>query len=88
MFGRNWEPATATIVSKQFHESTETAGIYEYEADVALASGATFRATLKQPTLMSHVVRLNEGAQVRVLADAKRQRAKFDRDDPAISGKH
>jgi hypothetical protein len=87
MFGRNWQPATATIISKTFHESTETAGTYEYEADVALTSGERFRATLKQPVLMSHIVRLSEGTQVNVLADAGRKRAKFDRDDPQINGK-
>ena len=40
MFGRNWEPATAKIVAKKFKESTETAGTYEYVADVTPGSGA------------------------------------------------
>ena len=50
VLGRNWEPATATIVAKKFKESTETAGIYEYVADITLASGLTFRAKLESRT--------------------------------------
>jgi hypothetical protein len=45
------------------------------------------RARLKQPPLMSHVVRLTEGDVVNVLADVKHQDAKFDRSDPKVSGK-
>jgi hypothetical protein len=36
---------------------------------------------------MSHVVSLQEGEVVQVLADIKRQSAKFDRADPQVSGK-
>ena len=36
---------------------------------------------------MSHVVRFSEGDVVGVLADVKRQKAKFDRADPAVNGK-
>jgi hypothetical protein len=89
MFGRSWEPAQATIVAAKYKESSGTSGSYEYVADVAPASGEpVFRTTLKQPTLMSHVVRLGEGETVAVLADVGRQKAKFDRDDPRISGKN
>ena len=87
MFGRDWEPATAKIVAKKFKESTETSGTYEYVADVSPGSGAPFRTVLRQPPLMSHVVRLSEGDSVRVLADVKHQKAKFDRSDPNVSGK-
>ena len=88
MFGRDWKPATATIVAKRFKESTETSGTWEYVADVSPTSGPPFRTTLKQPPLMSHVVRLHEGEIVPVLADVGRQKAKFDRSDPTISGKN
>jgi hypothetical protein len=88
MLGRNWEPATATIVAKKFHESSGSSGVWEYVADISPASGdAPFRTTLKQPTLMSHVVRLAEGEVVNVLADVEHQDAKFDRSDPKVSGK-
>jgi hypothetical protein len=85
MFGSDWEPATATIVAKKFHESGDTTGTWEYVADVTTASGAMFRARLKQPMLMSHVIRLEVGAVVTVLADVKHQHAKFDKSDPKVS---
>jgi hypothetical protein len=87
MFGRNWEPATATIVAKKFKESSGTSGVYEYVADISPAAGPTFRAELKQPPLMSHVVRLAEGVVVRVLADVKHEDAKFDKSDQKVSNK-
>lgn len=87
MFGHNWEPATAKIVAKKFKEGGERSGVYEYVADVSPATGASFRARLKQPPLMSHVVRLAEGDVVKVLADVKRQDAKFDKSDPKVSGR-
>ena len=85
MFGSEWETATATIVAKKFHESGDTSGTWEYVADVTTASGMAFRARLKQPLLMSHVIRLDVGAVVGVLADVKHQHAKFDSSDPKVS---
>ena len=87
MFGRDWQPATAKVVAKKFKESTETAGVYEYVADITPQAGAAFRATLKQPRLMNHVVRLQEGDEVNALADVDRQKARFDRSDPRVNGK-
>lgn len=88
MLGHIWEPATATIVAMKFKEGGERSGVWEYVADISPASGAPFRTTLKQPPLMSHVVRLAEGDIVSVLADVKHQDAKFDRSDPKVSGKN
>ena len=88
MLGHSWEPATATIVAKKYHESSGTSGSWEYVADIAPDSGASvFRAKLKQPPLMSHVIRLSEGDTVKVLADVKHEDAKFDKSDPKVSGK-
>lgn len=87
MFGHDWEPATAKIVAKKFKEGGERSGVWEYVADITPGSGATFRAKLKQPPFMNHVVWLHEGDVVQALADIKRQRAKFDRSDPRVSGK-
>ena len=87
MFGRNWEPATAKIVTAKFKQGGERSGVWEYVADITPESGATFRAALSQPPLMDHVVWLHEGDVVRAFADAKHQSAKFDRSDPRVSGK-
>jgi hypothetical protein len=88
VFGRNeWERATAKIVAKKFKEGGERSGVWEYVADVTPVNGEVFRTTLKQPPFMSHVIRLQQGEVVDVLADVKAQRAKFDRSDPRVSGK-
>jgi hypothetical protein len=87
MVGHSWEPATAKIVAKRFKEGGERSGAYEYVADVTTASGELFRAKLKQPPFMSHVVRLAEGDVVNALADVRHQDAKFDRSDPEVNGK-
>ena len=87
VFGHNWEPATAKIVAKKFKEGGERSGVWEYVADVTPATGEAFRTTLKQPPFMSHVVWLQQGEVVNVLADVKAQRAKFDRSDPRVTGK-
>jgi hypothetical protein len=87
MFGRDWQPATAKIVAKKFKEGGERSGVWEYVADVTPESGSVFRAKLKQPPFMSHVVWLQEGEVVPVLVDVKHQKAKFDRSDPRIKGK-
>jgi hypothetical protein len=88
MLGHSWEPATTTIIAKKYHESSGTSGTWEYVADIAPDSGAPrFRAKLKQPPLMSHVIRLAAGDTVRVLADVKHQDAKFDKSDSKVSGK-
>ena len=86
---RDWrlEPATAKIVAEKFKQSSDASGTWEYVADVSPSAGSPFRATLRQPPFMSLVVRLNEGDSVPVLADVARQKAKFDRSDPKISGK-
>jgi hypothetical protein len=86
MFGRDWEPASAKIVAKKFKEGGERSGVWEYVADVTPKSGSAFRTKLKQPPFMNHVVLLQEGAVVPVLADVKHQKAKFDRSDPRIKG--
>ncbi len=74
-------------MAKRFKESGSRSGVWEYVADVAPASSTVFRTTLKQPPFMSHVVWLQEGEVVNVLADPARQRAKFDRSDARVSGK-
>jgi len=88
MFTHDWVSATATIVARKFKEGGERSGAWEYVADIAPPSGAPFRATLKQPTLMSHVIQLAVGETVSVLADVKHQEAKFDKSDPKVNGKN
>ena len=87
VLGRDWEPATAKIVTAKFKQGGERSGVWEYVADITPESGSVFRTSLSQPRLMDHVVWLHEGDVVQVFADVKHQCAKFDRSDPRVSGK-
>jgi hypothetical protein len=86
MFGRDWEPTTATIAMARVRGvggKTGMKSIFEFEADVlAPDSGETFRAKLDDPHERGFRPP-GEGMQVRVLADAKHHKAKFDMSDPA-----
>jgi hypothetical protein len=86
MFGRDWEPTTATIVMARVRGvggKTGMKSIFEFEADVSAPDGGEgFRAKLDDPR--EHGFRPpGEGMRVRVLADRKHQKAKFDMSDPA-----
>jgi hypothetical protein len=86
MFGRDWEPTTATIVMARVKGVGGKQGmqsIFEFEADVRPPGGGEpFRAKLADPH--EHEFRPpGEGMEVRVLADAKHQEVKFDMTDPA-----
>lgn len=86
MFGRDWAPTTATIVMARVRGvggKTGMKSIFEFEADViAPDGGEAFRAKLEDPH--AHGFRPpGEGMRVRVLADFKHHKAKFDMSDPA-----
>jgi hypothetical protein len=91
MFGKNWEPATATIVAKKMkhHSSSpQSHPTFIFVADVTPASGPPFRTELEQQLLsMSGVPLLSEYDVVKVLVDVKNKKAKFDTSDPKVSGK-
>ncbi|MDX6214501.1 MAG: hypothetical protein QOG99_85 [Frankiales bacterium] len=87
MFGRDWEPATAKVVAKRYHESSGTSGTWEFLVDVTVGESPPFRTSLKQPPLMSRMLELDEGATVPVLADLRRQKAKFDHDQVKSLGR-
>ena|ERR1700761_1951078 len=86
MFGRDWEPTTATIVMARVRGiggKTGMKSIFEFEADVVPPNGGEpFRAHLDDPHERGFRPP-GEGTEVRVLADAKHQKAKFDMSDPA-----
>jgi hypothetical protein len=86
-FSRDWRPATAVVIAKKYAESSANSGIYKYVVDVTPAGGGTFRAKLKQPPLSNRVIRLDIGAEVEVLADARRQKVKFDRKKSKTTGR-
>lgn len=86
MLGRDWEPTTATIVMARVRGVGGKTGmktIFEFEADVVAPDGGNgFRAKLDDPHERGFRPP-GEGMLVRVLADAKHHKAKFDMSDPA-----
>jgi hypothetical protein len=87
MFGHDWEPASAKIVDVRDRAvRVENAPAQEYSADVTPDSGAPpFRALIEQPIMDQDFVQPWLGLVVRVHADVKRQKAKFDTSDPQLS---
>ena len=88
MFGQDWDKAEATIVARdaKFSGSGATA-TYTYVADVRLASGETFRATIHEPTIATDFWAPSIGDVVSVLVKQKDRKVKFDKDDDRLSVK-
>jgi hypothetical protein len=92
MFGRDWESAEATIVTRRLVEQGHggEAGIlsyqaYEYIADVRPAGGSpVFRAVVKEPFNAIHFKAPEVGQVVRVTFRRKDKHVKFDDSDPGI----
>ena len=89
MFGHDWEPASATIVASHVKKTTGDGmvSIREFAADVVTDSGVTFRALIQEPRIATDFWAPSVGDVIGVLADVKRQEAKFDKSDQAISAK-
>lgn len=86
MFGRNWLPAQATIVTTRDVESSGIGlGISQaFVAEVRPPEGAPFRATLLTPVIATNFHGPESGATVKVLVHRKTRRVKFDPSDPSI----
>src|SRR3954463_2774116 len=89
MFGHDWEPAQATIVATHIKSTSGdgTTDTREFAADVVPASGIPFRALIQEPTIATDFWPPSVGDVLKVHADVKRQKAKFDKSDPKISYK-
>jgi hypothetical protein len=89
VFGHDWQPAQAVIVIRHVKKTSSDGSIisYEYVADVTPADGATFRATVQEPGIASNFWPPSAGDQVSVLIDDKREKVKFDKDDPRLDAK-
>ncbi|MCW2799831.1 MAG: hypothetical protein JWQ70_1303 [Aeromicrobium sp.] len=88
MFGQEWDKAEATIAARdaKFFGDGSTV-TYTYVADVRLASGETFRATINEPTIATDFWPPNIGDVVSVLVKPKDRKVKFDKDDKRLSVK-
>src|SRR5438270_13054086 len=90
MFGRDWEPAEATIVARRLVHLSHDDGYgstfqsFEYVADVRPRSAAPFRATLSERFNAIHFKQPDVGQVVPVKFHPKDQKVKFDTADPSL----
>ena len=88
MFGNDWDRAEATIAVRDAKFTGDgSVATYTYVADVRLASGETFRATVKEPTIATDFWPPSVGDVVSVLVRPKDRKVKFDKDDERLSVK-
>ncbi len=88
MFGQQWDKAEAKIVLRDAKFSGDgSVATYTYVADVRMASGETFRATVKEPTIATNFWPPDIGNTVSVFVRAKDRKVKFDKDDDRLSVK-
>jgi hypothetical protein len=88
MFGPDWDKAEATIVDRDAKFSGDgSTATYTFVADVRLASGETFRATIKEPTIATDFWAPSIRDTVSVLVKPNDHKVKFDKDDDRLSVK-
>jgi hypothetical protein len=88
VFGHGWDQAEATIVARDGKNTGDgMVTTYTYVADVRLATGETFRATVHEPTIATDFWPPNIGDVVSVLVKGKDRKVKFDKDDDRLSVK-
>lgn len=88
MFGQDWDKAEATIVTRDAKLTGDgSVATYTYVADVRLASGETFRATVHEPTIATDFWAPSIRDVVSVLVRPKDRKVKFDKDDDRLSVK-
>jgi hypothetical protein len=89
VFGHEWQAGEATIVDRRAKKTTGDGmvTVYEYIADVRVSGQEPFRTIVQEPGIATDFWSPSIGQVVQVKADVKRQKAKFDKDDPSLSSK-
>lgn len=89
MFGHDWVDGEGTIVAVRIVKTTGDGMVstHEWAVDVRVAGHEPFRTVVGEPYFAMDFWPPRVGQMVRVHADVRRQEAKFDRDDPALSAK-
>ena len=92
MFGHEWVDGEATIVDVHITKTRTGSNGFsyndrEYVADVRVPGAPVFRTVLEEPHIQMDWAIPNTGQVVLVHADVKRQKAKFNKDDPGLSVK-
>jgi hypothetical protein len=85
MFGRDWQPARATILARRNIPRNQTTSSEEFIADIQPdAGGPLFRATFRGPLSSTGFRAPDVGDVAPVFCDVKHQKVKFDVDDPSL----
>jgi len=89
VFGRSWQDGEATIVDVRTKKTSGDGmvSIHEFVADVRVAGASPFRTVMQEPAIATNFWAPSIGQIVRVHADVKRRKAKFDKGDPAVDAK-
>ncbi len=89
MFGKDWQPAQATIVQVHIKKTTGDGmvSIREFAADVRMPTGEVYRTGIQEPRWAMDFFPPSVGDVVRVQRDAKSGTVRFDVDDPQLSVK-
>ena|SRR5436305_9181430 len=89
VFGHDWSSGEATIVAVRTKKTSGDGlvSIHEYVADVRVEGAEPFRTVLGEPAIATNFWSPSVGQLVRVHADVRRQKAKFDKHDPALNAK-
>lgn len=96
MFGEQWEPAEGELIDVRYGgkrgdwkgNGTEVANSVHYLMEVRPLSGAEpFRCECEPPSMMLSFRGPPFGATVRMECVPSKKKARFDRNDPAISKK-
>jgi hypothetical protein len=87
MFGRGWEPGTATIVAVRYDDTgfSPSGSRAEFVGDVQADSGASlFRATFKAPLRGLNFLEPSVGQSIRVRIHSKNAEVEIDTDDAGV----
>jgi hypothetical protein len=96
LFGEKWEPATGKLIDTRYGgkhgdwsgNASKTVNSVHYLMEVQPDSGGEpFRCECEPPALMLSFKAPPMGAAVRMECIPSKHKARFDRDDPAISKK-
>jgi hypothetical protein len=92
MFGHDWVDGEATIVDRtvtktHLRSTGSTYSDHKYVADVRVPGAPEFRTVIADPKIPVDWAQPYAGQVVRVQVDLKKQKARFDKDDPQLSAK-
>ena len=85
----HWEPAEGTVVDRRQKGNSQSnlSANLHFLVEVRPTDGEPFRVELGMPGLTGDFIPPSVGQVVKMEVDVKKQKAKFDTSDPAVSAK-